>query len=583
MADLYVKYILPVCRILLVVSYGFALLSATASSAQNARPTIGARPGDSGGASAIARPQLALSGKLTVGHPNPGEKVILRVGGVTHTGASGPLSNDELLRMMRVKATRVEDPDEPTTVEDLDEPHNITWTFRSGTEGFVFLGAEETLSLQYTITGTDTDGARGQSVVSVVIRGVNTPPTIVEIDSALSGSVTEFADTSGSDAPNFVFGSIKFKDANRADRHTVAVSLPPNPVRWSEPGAIPQSSLSALVGALKTPVRAEDSGEGIVDWRFEVPDRLLDFIARGEEVSVAYRITIDDGHGGKIATGLTITITGSNDGPQARDDYRSLTAGETISSVLTANDQDSDQNDSTYFIVKRCKSEATGSSAGPTANGTATVVGTFGHLNVERKGKAAYETRASSFSIPGGATGTDKFTCTIDDQHGGPESTSRLTVDITGKPRPHVVTFDDGRGTAIRQDPTNANSVMIGWEEDNIVVMKLEGTGLSLTPEARGRSLSMGIPGTGPLPLTTKKATVCRKDNNGFDLTSIWLSKPDRDDFKIANELVVGLFDLIPGRPQTAVVPFGKQNLPCFTIEQVGAGHMRVNDITIYY
>lgn len=568
----------------IILLLGLAIDAAT--SLAQARPVIVARPGDSATFASDAKPQTSASGKLTVSHSDRGESVSLKVTKIAISGPSGVLTERQLLGFFRVKATAPEDPDEPNRVDDLDEVHNITWTFRSGSESFSFLSAEERLALRYTITATDADNLSANMVVTITLRGRNRPPTTIA-DSAIAGEITELPMTSGSDAPNFVFGTIRFRDVNLGDRHTVSVSLGRDAVHWSESGAIPQASLAALVAALGAKVRTDSTGtgDGVIDWRFEVSDRLLDFVAAREAITIAYDVVIEDSAGGKVTAPLNIKVTGSNDGPIARDDWIEVNDSESVTANPLANDRDPDLNDTTFFVLKKCTSLTTNSSGEPTADKSPTVVGAYGHLKLQRKGSVTYTRHTGSLTIPGVATGEDRFVCNMDDQHGGPESQARLVFSVTGRVRLHTVTFDEGRGIPTRADPANPNSAITTWEEDGLIVVKERGSGLALVPDAQGRALSMGIPGTGALASTTYKASVCRKDRGAFDFNSAWLSKPDGGDFIMAGEFVVGLFDAV-GRPPVAVIQFGKR-LECFTIEQrqglPGTMHMRVDNIAVSY
>src|SRR5439155_1113329 len=53
-----------------------------------------------------------------------------------------------------------------------------------------------------------------------------------------------------------------------------------------------------------------------VGWTYAASDGALDFLAAGEKLTLAYDVTINDGHADGTATQrVTVTITGTNDAP----------------------------------------------------------------------------------------------------------------------------------------------------------------------------------------------------------------------------------------------------------------------------
>ena len=61
---------------------------------------------------------------------------------------------------------------------------------------------------------------------------------------------------------------------------------------------------------------ATTDGSGQVTWNFAVTDAALQFLAAGQQIlTQTYTIVIDDGVGGIALQNVTITITGTNDGP----------------------------------------------------------------------------------------------------------------------------------------------------------------------------------------------------------------------------------------------------------------------------
>src|SRR5262249_11488747 len=63
-----------------------------------------------------------------------------------------------------------------------------------------------------------------------------------------------------------------------------------------------------------------DQAGNTVGWSYRVADRVLDFLAEGESVTVTYAVTVQDDSGAADAASatqyITITATGTNDRPQ---------------------------------------------------------------------------------------------------------------------------------------------------------------------------------------------------------------------------------------------------------------------------
>ena len=57
---------------------------------------------------------------------------------------------------------------------------------------------------------------------------------------------------------------------------------------------------------------------GTVGWTYEVANSATQYLAAGETATEKFTVTIDDGHGGTVSQAVTMTITGTNDGPDIR-------------------------------------------------------------------------------------------------------------------------------------------------------------------------------------------------------------------------------------------------------------------------
>lgn len=92
-------------------------------------------------------------------------------------------------------------------------------------------------------------------------------------------------------------GTFKFRDPDVSDHHTAKVT----------------ALGSGFLGDFKLgPV---NQGANAVGWSFTVADSVLDHLQEGETLVQRYKVTINDGHGGKDSEIVTVTICGTEDKP----------------------------------------------------------------------------------------------------------------------------------------------------------------------------------------------------------------------------------------------------------------------------
>ena len=163
------------------------------------------------------------------------------------------------------------------------------------------------LTLTYTITVTDSQGATDTQDVVITINGTNDTPTVTAVD--VTGAVTEDAST-----PNLTdSGSVTFAELDESDVVTSSVAI--SSTTTTGP-AVP----TELQTALDTAVSLNQTGtnDGSITWDFSVGNDLTQYLAVGETVTATYTITVtdDSGTGTNSATqDVTVVITGTNDDP----------------------------------------------------------------------------------------------------------------------------------------------------------------------------------------------------------------------------------------------------------------------------
>ncbi|TCJ23055.1 hypothetical protein E0X81_17975, partial [Halomonas sp. GDM18] len=130
---------------------------------------------------AEANAPLSATGTLSVSDLDLTDSVTPSDTSVSSDGDTGTLDNDDLLGMLGVDAAAI--------IEGTDTDGNLTWTFDSSTAGedFDYLAADETLTLTYAVTVTDTAGATDTQNVVITITGSYDAPVI----SADAGAVAE--------------------------------------------------------------------------------------------------------------------------------------------------------------------------------------------------------------------------------------------------------------------------------------------------------------------------------------------------------------------------------------------------------
>jgi VCBS repeat-containing protein len=226
---------------------------------------------------------------------------------VTATRSGGgaiPLTDAQLLAAL---STSVED----STGHLIGE---IDWDFALDNGLVNFLNGGETLTLTYNIQVIDDAGGTDTRVVTITILGTNHP--VVIASGPESAEISEFADTTGSPAPNATpmpTDSIAFTDQDLSDTHTVNVTV--GSLNWSGGGSVPPTTQTDVAGALSTTLNdSTGTGSGSVDWSFSNPDQDFDFLAAGEQLTVVYNVKVSDASTSATQT-VTVTIDGTNDLP----------------------------------------------------------------------------------------------------------------------------------------------------------------------------------------------------------------------------------------------------------------------------
>lgn len=348
---------------------------------------------------------------------------------------------------------------------------------------------------------------------------VSTPPAIripgqpIAQSFDLGGNVktafalTERADTTGDTQADTVSGLIRFVDQNLGDRPTVSVSLAeaPNYVYKNAGQQDVTGSLTALqkqgiaATQIQISVIADPTNEnnGSAVWTYTIPDKVFDFLAAGETLTLTYMVRVDtnftvDPESRFIP--ITITVTGTNDKPVITTSVpvitfeggTSIPGGPLTSDVATSgtlNFDDVDLTDQHSVSVALTSATLPGGSVPPgplaafqsamsvaiaagadsTGDGTGTINWSLADLPVY----------LADF-IPEGAVFTLVYTVTLTDSQGA-TSQQTITVTITGTDAPAVVWIATEKPGApsggFWKDAANWATGTVPTSDDDVIVI----------------------------------------------------------------------------------------------------------------
>ncbi|MFC3613555.1 VCBS domain-containing protein, partial [Lutimaribacter marinistellae] len=409
---------------------------------------------------------LAATGTLTVSDTDTSDTVSVGVTSVTVDGASAysgtAPDNTILLAMMSVVAGDGSGgtPSSATGDMDADVPagSEFTWEFTAGTAGstpFDFLGAGETLLLNYTLTATDSSGAGdafATQVVTITVNGTNDVPDIVANtveDTILveAGVGPANAPTVGTDEAtgNLSDGS-NWSDSDAGE--TTDLEVVSAELSGGTTTSIAGTGETAVAGQYGTLYLSADGF-----YRYELDNDRTESQALfdGETVTEVFDYTIANrggGDGNEASAQLTISITGENDAPVIAVD-----TGAPIDNTVTEQGatETGDATASGSFVAPDADSDAPSTAddeqiwsitavngAGIThevANGAAAeATGTYGSLSLDSAGQWTYslnDADQDTDMLTEGASVTDVFTVRVADGLGG-FTEQDVTVTVTG-------------------------------------------------------------------------------------------------------------------------------------------------------
>ncbi|MDF1657308.1 MAG: Ig-like domain-containing protein, partial [Verrucomicrobiales bacterium] len=207
--------------------------------------------------------------------------------------------------------------------------------------------------------------------------------------------------------------------------------------------------------------------------RFEPGDD-FDSLADGESEEVTFSYVISDGNGGTDTADITVTVTGTNDGPTATDDFD--TTDEDTSKVIDVLGNDDDPDTSDTLTV-------TGVTGPPAGKGSVSI--TNGGADV------TFDPGSDFDSLAQGAFEEVTFSYTMEDGDGETD-TANVTITVTGV-NDAPVANDDNVVSTTDIDPVTIDVISNDTDIDGTV----DPTTIDLDQSQSGQQTTLSITGEG--------------------------------------------------------------------------------------
>ncbi|QNP45380.1 tandem-95 repeat protein [Sphingomonas sediminicola] len=342
---------------------------------------------------------LSANGTLTVFDPDTADSVNVSVSSVSvgGTGGTGGLTNAQLLGMLSLTGNNANAAN--------GTQGSLGWWFNSGSQAFDYLAVGQTLVLTYTLIGTDGNGGSDTQPVTITITGTNDGPDI-----RLVGSDSASAGIAESNSGLSANGTLTVFDPDTADSVNVSVSSV-SVGGTGGTGGLTNAQLLGMLSLTGNNANAANGTQGSLGWWFNSGSQAFDYLAVGQTLVLTYTLIGTDGNGGSDTQPVTITITGTNDGPTANADTASTDEDSSVLINVLANDTDPDTSDTLVVTA----------AAVTTGLGAATI----------ESGQVRYDPGSAYNYLAVGESETVVITYSISDGNGG-TSTSTATVTVTG-------------------------------------------------------------------------------------------------------------------------------------------------------
>lgn len=395
---------------------------------------------------------LVLSSDYTITDLDLTDEVNVNITSVLVTPPNGltiPVNytNDILKDMLSINSNLV--------IGSGDTTGTVSWEFNSGSDyTFNFLGAGQTLSLVYTLTATDNQGATATTTVTILIDGTNDAPTItVETGDSDAKSLVE------SNSSLTSSGTLSITDPDITDNLT-GTSFTPSTVNVVASGMTTGllANNSSLLNMLSLSVQNEK-----INWTFNSGNEYFKYLPKGETLTLTYTIKVVDSRNGIAEKTITIDIVGINDPVSLNSPatiYYTDTDGHDIFTPTTAKLSATDIDSNTDFIY--------GINGGTLSGLIVTKVGTYGTLTLNSKtGVYTYTPNANAINSLS-TNASEIFLFNVSDGKGSID-TKNLVIEIESVNDAPLLGGVENPQTFVE----NGSAVQI---DPNITITDLEGT-----------------------------------------------------------------------------------------------------------
>ncbi len=194
---------------------------------------------------------------------------------------------------------------------------SIAWHYDLADSAIDFLGANDVVTLTYTVQVDDGNGGIKTQDVSVTVHGTEDKPVITS--GAQSGSVTEDADGSllENAETHHQSGAVTFTDVDLSDAETRSITNTVVTATLANGYTLTAAQHDALVNAftLDAATHSSVTGNGTIGWHYDIADSAIDFLGASDQVVLTYTVQVDDGNGGTKSQDVTVTVHGAEDKP----------------------------------------------------------------------------------------------------------------------------------------------------------------------------------------------------------------------------------------------------------------------------
>lgn len=335
------------------------------------------------------------------------------------------------------------------------------YALANGAANVQALAQDESHTETFVVRVTDDFGATADQTVRIKVSGTNDGPRITS--PAQSGAVTE-------DIISGATGKVSASDVDNGDHQHFAI----------------QGISVGTYGAVSV-----NAGSG--QWAYALSnDAVAQALAQGESQTDTFSVRVTDDFGASADQSVTLTVTGTNDGPQITSGLQTASVTEDV--VLAAGGQvvatDVDHGDHQHYTIQ-------GGTAG--VFGVITVTANAGSWNYSLFNSAGVQALAE------GENHTDTFTVRVTDDFGA-TADQLVTVDITGMNDAPVVAGSLSSDTTEDDAPYAINLLALATDVDNNALLhaanlvevngkggwSIDGDNIIITPGTFGEDLNTG-------------------------------------------------------------------------------------------